>query len=46
MVAVVATLLLATGCGDVEVNSKDGKASEDKSEASPTPARQGGHQHR
>jgi len=38
MVAVVATLLLAAGCGDLEVNSKDGKASEDKSETSPTPS--------
>ncbi len=33
--AVVATLLIAAGCGDLEVNSK---ASDDKSEASPTPS--------
>ena len=42
MAAVIAMLLVASGCGDVEVkskDSKDGKASEDTSETpTPTPA--------
>ena len=37
MAAVIAMLLVASGCGDVEVKSKDGKASEDTSEKTPTP---------
>ena len=42
MVAVVATLLVAAGCGDLEVKSK----ADDDNKAQSTPSPQGGHQRR